>query len=303
MSEVLARITEAERQLAVAEDALDTLNLEAIAKAAEVYAIEQGATEHAIRAAIFRLKARRKTTDIVSGQIKHGGNKQGNNAVTLADYSITKMDWQRRKHERQVSEEKFNEFCDEHIERQWVPTPTSLRRLANKINGKDQYEYNEPVHKTQVQFGFWPLPRPLTKHWGSGKTWQRICREIGTPDVAFGVTDGIPERVLSIDHSTGYEWRALPFKDNQFTFGYWDPPYDKLYKPEGIEIWRTCKKLAVLHTHVYPTSWFSGAARSGMFAVTMGPLKQIRCLQVFDKVAEWTPKQYDLGLLKENSLT
>lgn len=137
-----------------------------------------------------------------------------------------------------------------------------------------------------VTFDFWPCPRPLTGKWGSGQVFDRICKLFGKPDVAFGKTDGIPDGTEAIDLNTGYNWRDLGiFSDNHFNFGYWDPPYDKLYKPEGVEIWRTCRKLAILHTHIYPTSWFVNAKRVGMVAVTMGPLKRIRSLQVFNKEA------------------
>lgn len=137
-----------------------------------------------------------------------------------------------------------------------------------------------------VKFDFWPCPRAMTSHWGSGQVFERISRLFGSPDVAFGKTDGIPNGVMAIDKNTGYEWNNLPFEENHFTFGYWDPPYDKLYKPELLEIWRTCWKLAILHTHIYPTSWMPLARRTGMVAVTMGPLKQIRCLQVFEKIPQ-----------------
>jgi hypothetical protein len=120
------------------------------------------------------------------------------------------------------------------------------------------------------------------------------------------VRDGIPEGPAKVDRSTGYEWNKLPFIDGQFDFGYWDPPYfvcDKdgkatlkpcLYKKEGQEIWRCCRRLAVLHTHVWPTSWLRGARRKAMVAVTMGPLKATRMLQVFEK-----DKQMDLNISKE----
>ncbi len=134
-----------------------------------------------------------------------------------------------------------------------------------------------------IYFDFWPIPRPMTKTWGSGKVWDRLCENVATPDIAFGKTDGIPEGIQAVDQKNGYQWNDLPFEDNQFEFGYWDPPYDKLYRPECIEIWRTCRKLAILHTHVYPTSWMKNARRVGMVAVTMGPLKQIRVLQIFEK--------------------
>jgi hypothetical protein len=123
----------------------------------------------------------------------------------------------------------------------------------------------------------------MTRHWGSGQVLDRVCQGFGVPDVAFGKTDGIPDYIKAVDRNNGYEWRSLPFGDDEFAFGYWDPPYDKLYKPEAQEIWRCCQRLAILHTHVYPTSWFARAKREAMVAVTMGPLKQVRCLQVFRK--------------------
>jgi len=130
---------------------------------------------------------------------------------------------------------------------------------------------------------FWACQRPLTRGWGSGEIFDRIEKTFGHPDVAFGKTDGIPDSVLAVDHNTGYEWACLPFSNNHFELGYWDPPYDKLYKKEGQEIWRTCKRLAILHTHVWPISWLKDAKREAIIAVTMGPMKQIRCLQVFQK--------------------
>lgn len=138
-----------------------------------------------------------------------------------------------------------------------------------------------------VRFGFWACPRPMTKSWGSGQVFQRIEETFGKPDAAFGVRDGIPpeaEGVKWIDRSTGYDWRSLPFPDAAFRLGYWDPPFDRLYKPEAQEVWRTCRRLAILHEFVYPTSWFKDAQREAMIAVTMGPLRAVRILQVFRRV-------------------
>jgi hypothetical protein len=56
-----------------------------------------------------------------------------------------------------------------------------------------------------------------------------------------------------------------------------------MYKNEGKEIWRTVKRLAILHIFIFPISWLKDAKRIGMIAITFGPLKQIRCLQVFEK--------------------
>ena len=134
-----------------------------------------------------------------------------------------------------------------------------------------------------VEFDFWACQRPLTHKWGSGQVWDRMCSMIKEPDVAFGKTDGIPDGIPAIDRNTGYEWKALPFPDNHFEFGYWDPPYDKLYKQEGKEIWRVCRSLAILHTHIWPRAWLEYSIREAMVAITFGPMKQIRCLQVFSK--------------------
>jgi len=137
--------------------------------------------------------------------------------------------------------------------------------------------------KSDIIFDFWACQRPLTKKWGSGQVFERITRQFGKPDVAFGKTDGIPDGVFYVDKTNGYDWIKLPFKDNHFEFGYWDPTYEKMYKKEGMEIWRTCKKLAILHTHIFPRAWLKNSKRIGMVAITMGPLKQIRCLQIFEK--------------------
>ena len=144
----------------------------------------------------------------------------------------------------------------------------------------------------------WALPRMMTKKWGSGDAlWNRMIPVIGEPDVAFGGTDGIPEGVLVVDLNTDYDWNDLPFKDDEFELGYWDPPYeytvDKdgmlhcgMYKPELKEIWRCCKRLAVLHTMSYPTSWFERGRRTHHIFLSFGPLKAHRALQVFEKSDE-----------------
>jgi hypothetical protein len=137
--------------------------------------------------------------------------------------------------------------------------------------------------KRRVQTLFWSCPRPKTRHWGSGQVCVRMGGTFGTPDAAFGKTDNIPDAITAYDLNNGYDWNDLPLPDNHHEFGFWDPPYDKMYRPEGMEIWRVCKRLAILHPLIYPTSWFAGARREAMVAVTFGPFKIIRCLQFFTK--------------------
>ncbi len=82
--------------------------------------------------------------------------------------------------------------------------------------------------KQYIVFDFWACQRPLTRKWGSGQVWARLCKQFGTPDAAFGKTDGIPEGVRFFDLSNGFDWKSMPsLADNQFSFGYWDPPYDR----------------------------------------------------------------------------
>ena len=143
-----------------------------------------------------------------------------------------------------------------------------------------------------IIFDFWACQRPLTHHWGSGQVEKRLIARFGQIDVAFGKQDQISQGLFTIDidqsvnPSLVADWSKLPFEDNHFEFGYWDPPYDHLYKKEGMEIWRVCKKLAILHTHIFPRAWLKESNRIGMIAITMGPMKAIRCLQVFEKKRE-----------------
>ncbi len=163
--------------------------------------------------------------------------------------------------------------------------PTNKARMGHKARGPE-ITRDTNRHSHGIVFDYWACQRPLTHKWGSGQIWDRICQSFGRPDVAFGKTDGIPRSVRGLDLKNGYDWIDLPFRKNQFSFGYWDPPYDQLYKKEGMEIWRCCRRLAILHTHIWPRSWLqkiAPARREGMVAITMGPLKQIRCLQVFRK--------------------
>lgn len=136
---------------------------------------------------------------------------------------------------------------------------------------------------SKIIFDFWACQRPLTKRWGSGQVFNRIVKDFGTPDVAFGKTDNIPDEIFYVDKSNRYDWKSLPFTTGQFKFGYWDPFYDHLYKKEGMEIWRCCKRLAILHTYIWPRAWLKDSIREAMVAITFGPMKQIRCLQIFSK--------------------
>jgi hypothetical protein len=134
---------------------------------------------------------------------------------------------------------------------------------------------------------FWACPRQITLKWGCKDIITRMVDLIDTPDVCFGKTDGIPEGIPTVDINPDSKptylcnWQKMPFEDNQFNFGFWDPPYNKIYKKSYKEIWRCCKTLAVLHQIIVPMP--VNSTRTHMIAITTGPMQRIRCLQVFKK--------------------
>ena len=156
----------------------------------------------------------------------------------------------------------------------------------NKITSKFVTDYT--FLNNNILFGFWAVERPKTRRWGCRPILNRTIKEIEKPDICFGKTDGI-ENIPTVDNDPYYSptylmnWQKMNFQDNQWNFGFWDPPYDKLYKKEAQEIWRVCQKLAILHTFMYPRAWFVNAKRIAIIAISLGPNKQIRCLQIFKK--------------------
>jgi len=136
-------------------------------------------------------------------------------------------------------------------------------------------------------YGLWILQREFTKHWGCSNLLKRVIDNFGKPDICFGKTDGIPNDIKTVDINKEsnptfcFDWKDMDFKDNQFNFGFWDPPYDKMYMPEYREIWRVCKKLAVLHIFCYPSLPLQ--KQIATVGVIYGPMKQIRLLGIFQK--------------------
>lgn len=141
--------------------------------------------------------------------------------------------------------------------------------------------------KDKVSWDFWVCPRQMTKKWGCKDIYSRIIHNLGQPDIVFGKTDGIFNDVVTVDIDPNvnptylFDWRSMPFEDNEYNFGFWDPPYDKMYPNEWKEIWRVCKRVAVLQQLIVVRP--VNCIREYMIAVTTGPYQRIRCLQVFRK--------------------
>lgn len=132
----------------------------------------------------------------------------------------------------------------------------------------------------------WATPRPRTHRWGCAELIKQLESKFGCFDAFFGKTDGVSgfaiDCNLSVEPTLLADWCHLPFKDSVFPFGFWDPPYDHLYRPELKEICRVCQRLALLHEYVQPI--IKGWKRQVVLGITMGPNKRIRCLQVWSKI-------------------
>ncbi len=146
--------------------------------------------------------------------------------------------------------------------------------------------------------GLWALPRPLTRHWGSGLILKRIEEVWGPVSINFGKQDQVTGFSVDSDPrvtpNVVADWCALPFVDKSFGSGYWDPPYlghigkdkDVHYsrlEPCYREIQRViAHRLFILSPLVYPRP--KGFKRIAGIAITMGPNKIIRSLQGFERI-------------------
>lgn len=151
--------------------------------------------------------------------------------------------------------------------------------------------------------GFWALPRPLTSHWGQGEELlERISDTWGVPDITFGKQDQVVGFTVDNDPTTDptvvADWAALPFGDESFGYGYWDPPYlgrigedgDVHYDRLDGCLREMCRvlhtRLVILSPLIYPCP--RGWVREGIVAVTYGPNKVIRAVQSFRRVHQGT---------------
>ena len=124
----LVVISRAEIMLQQATTPDETKQVESITAAARAWAKEQGDYEILVQATKIYIMSRRRTTELVLPEIKHGGNRQGNSQVTLSDYGFTKMQWHRRVRELQIEQEKIDEYFDECISKGWEPSLFDMTR-------------------------------------------------------------------------------------------------------------------------------------------------------------------------------
>jgi len=136
----------------------------------------------------------------------------------------------------------------------------------------------------------WATPRPRTRRWGCAELIKQLEAKFGRFDAFFGKTDGIRPDAFSVDidpttnPTVVTDWKELPFPDSHFSFVFWDPPYDRLYRKELKEIARVSLRIALLHEYVQPL--IDGWEREVVLGITMGPNRRIRCLQIWRRRQE-----------------
>lgn len=124
----LIAISKIEQALANAKTPVETKQLEAVSQAARAWAKENDDYETYIKATRVYIMSRRKTTELIQPNIKHGGN----NVVTLQDYGFTKMQWHRRMQELEIPITKVDEYFDECIAKKWDASPFGLSRFTQE---------------------------------------------------------------------------------------------------------------------------------------------------------------------------
>lgn len=108
--------------LSLAKTPAQSKAVEAMASAAKAYAKEQNDYEMLVQAMHLWVMARRKTTELIMPSIQHGGNFQGHGVVTLNDFGLTKMQWNRRCKELEISEADIETYFDDCIAKAWEPS-------------------------------------------------------------------------------------------------------------------------------------------------------------------------------------
>jgi hypothetical protein len=111
-----------EQRLATASTPQETKQIEEVSAAARAYYYEQGNYEAMVEATRLYLLARRKTTELISGE--------RNIDVTLAEYGFTRMQWHRRMNELKIEQDMIDAYFDECIAKGWNPSIAGVLRFG-----------------------------------------------------------------------------------------------------------------------------------------------------------------------------
>jgi len=145
-----------QKRLIESKTAAESRDVEIYAILARQYAEEMNDYNMMVQATRLYFDARRKTTELVIPYISHGGDPRSH-AATLADFSITKQEWNRRQKEYNVSDEKAHEYFDNCIAKGWNPSIAGVLKYADGKQSLDpQYETCTCSHCGNVHRRFLP---------------------------------------------------------------------------------------------------------------------------------------------------
>ncbi len=149
MANAITQLSMVQQALAQASTPAESKKVEAMAAAAKAWAKEQGDYELEVEACETYIKARRKTTGLIEPNIIHGDHGLQNNrgikddTSVLADFNLTKLQWQRRKKELEITDDELSEYIINCIEKQAEPTTFGLLHYCEKIHVSNNSGENE----------------------------------------------------------------------------------------------------------------------------------------------------------------
>lgn len=135
MTSAIVPTSPALNAIAKAKTPAESKKYESVSAAAIAWAKEERNYEGLVKATLAYIMARRKTTELLKPFIQHGGNRQGNIAVTLPPTlmektGFTKMQWHRRVRELEVDVEDIEGYFDECTSNGWNPSLAGLLKYA-----------------------------------------------------------------------------------------------------------------------------------------------------------------------------
>lgn len=137
-------------RLAAATRPEETQQVEVFAAVARQYAHETHNYEMLVEAVRLYYDARRKTYELIEPYITHGGDPTSH-ARTLADFSITRQEWNRRQKEYAVAVEQVNAYFDDCIARKWNPSIAGvLSYAAGKVERNESPQARDERHLCEL---------------------------------------------------------------------------------------------------------------------------------------------------------
>ena len=158
--------------------------------------------------------------------------------------------------------------------------------------------------------GYWALPRPVGKYktrhpdailkrleallgpYKVKRILHLFCGISRFPDAKEEIRVDINPEV-NPDYVLDLRKDKLPFEDDSFDIVYADPPYYDFppycFVDEAVRVLKPAGFLVILHQLVYRTP--KNTKRWAMIALSTGPNMRLRCLNIFRKNIDLTPRE------------